>query len=336
MNASVSDVDPEDEGPLTYEPEFAYWSQDEEDSDSTETPRASFEGLPDLDDEPMNSALPAIDEPEAPHEVPPMEMDEELSIGESDGMSFDDDFSTGLEDLDFTDYSDELSAEVEEPTPEPDDSADEDDSEFTEGLIPEGDEEVESSAGSSMEDAPEDEDDDEESSLGEIAKSAGAAIVLGGKTALSALQKIFAKLPLVGKFVTNAARAGVTLALLLAVPIALVVVSSAITRSATEPAETASISLPDNGGVEMSKMMLSDDGKTLTATLTNTGDVIAETTPEAKLKAVSLSNPISWYKRSDVGSCVGETVTIDIEASTQVTLKCTTTEANAVVEGALK
>lgn len=335
MNASASDVDPEDEGPLTYEPEFAYWSQDDEASDSPGAPQASFGGLPDLDNEPVDAALPDIDEPEAPDNEESVELDDELSIDESSGMSFDDDFSTGLEDLDFTDYSDEIEDPVDEPAPESAESESEDDSEFTEGLEPEDDVEPESPAGSSMEDGPE-EDEDDESSLGEIAKAAGSAVALGSKTALSALQKIFAKLPLVGKFVTSAVRAGVTLVLLVAVPIALIVVSSAIVRSATEPAETASISLPDNGGVEMSKMVLSDDGKTLTATLTNTGDVIAEATPGAKLKAVSLSNPISWYKRSDVGSCVGEAVTIDIEASTEVTLKCTTTEANAVVEGALK
>lgn len=340
MNSSPSDIDPEDSGPLTYEPEFAYWSQDDDASnDSSGETSAGFGGLPDLDDSKVVSdGLPVLDEetPDLGDSLPVVaEESDEFPPNDSDSMSFDDGFSTGLEDLDFTDYTSDDEVNSEPETEEDSDSPDL--SEFTDGLEPDVEDESDDEEDiAEPNDDNSDEDEDDGSSLGEIAKTVGSALAIGGKKGLEVLQKILSKLPLVGKLVTNAVRAGVTLVLLVAVPVALIVVSSAIVRASTAPSETVTISLPDNGSVAMSKMVLSDDGDSLTATLTNTGDVIADVTPNANLKAVVITSPISWYKRADVGSCTGEMVTVDIEASTDVTLKCTTSDEKAIPEGVLQ
>lgn len=318
MNSSPSEGNSRKDGPLTYEPEFAYYDGAvQEETSSGPVEDSTFAGLPDLEPSDEVGGLPNLDD------APEAESDS------SEGMSFDDDFSDGLEDMgDFSDFgsdpAENVSDEAELPEEDPDD-------ELLEGLDDSEDEATPEDEGEE-----DDAEDDDASSAGEIAKTAGAALAAGAKKGLSSAQKLLSKLPLVGKFVTSAARAGIALVLVIAIPVALVIVSSAITRSVTAPEDTASVSLPDNGGVEMSAMKLSDDGKKLTATLSNTGDVIADVTPSATLKAVDLSNPISWYVRKDVGSCKGELANIDIEASVEVTLKCDSSDGDAVPEGALK
>lgn len=336
MNSFPSEPESRNDGPLTYEPEFAYYDGDTQNETSDDlTDETSFAGLPSLDQLDESPEFPSLDEDLTEAEEPDLGAPQEIE-GSSEGMSFDDGFSNGLEDLgDFADFGDS----------EPDDAESEDDpedDELLEGLddspsapdASDSEDEVDSNA--APDESSEDEDDDDSSSLGELAKNAGAGLGAGLTKGLAGSRKILSGLPVIGKFITTAARAGIALALIVAVPIAIILVSSAIVRASTAPAETATVSLPDNGSVEMSKMVLSDDGKTLTATLKNTGDVIADVTPAATLKAVELSSPTSWYMRTDVGTCEGEKMTLDIEASKDITLSCTTSDSNAVVEGTLK
>lgn len=183
----------------------------------------------------------------------------------------------------------------------------------------------------------EDDDEDDESSVGDMAKSLLEASKKGLLATVAFAGGFLKKLPGVGKLITSTTRAAIGLALVIAIPVALIFASAFITRSATAPPESATVSLPDEGGVEMSNMVLNDEGTKLTATLTNTGEVIADVTPSATIKAAELKNPVSWYVRTDVGECTGETANLDIEESVEVTLSCTGSNGSSVkAEGSLE
>lgn len=299
--------------------------------------------LPDLDDDDLE--LPVSSEeataPEPSSALPDFESD----LTDSDDMMvFNEDFDQTEEEFPELDL-DEDTGEPEDSTPASDDlenfdlDADEEDApseETDEGEQPANDPLEDFDEPEDDEVEPED-DEDDDSSIGDMAKSSLEAIKKGLLALVAFAGGLLKKLPGVGKLITSTTRAAIGLALVIAIPFALVFVSAFITRSATAPPESVSISLPDQGGVELADMELNDDGTTLTATLTNTGEVIADATPSATIKAVEWKNPVSWYVRSDVGECTGESTNLDIEESVEVTLSCTGSSGSSVkIEGSLE
>lgn len=305
--------------------------------------------LPDLDDDDLDLPTPVeqlTEVEETASALPDFEDDE--AADSEDMMVFSEDFDQPEEEFPELDLDESDDA----PSPEPDSENDElesfesEDDEITE--FSEAPEDEEQASEDTLEDfdesdddtedpQPEEDEDDDESSVSDMAKSALEAIKKGLLSVVAFAGGLLKKLPGVGKLVTNTTRAAIGLALIIAIPVALVFVSAFITRSATAPPEAVAVSLPDQGGVEMSNMALNDDGTELTATLTNTGEVIADITPSATIKATDLKNPISWYVRSDVGECTGETTNLDIEESVEVTLSCTGSSGSSVkIEGSLE
>lgn len=316
-----------------YEPEFAFY-----DGEKEEKPK--FEGLPELEDDvlPPETKNQVNDESSDWDDVVSTEspLNEDLPPID-DPIIFDDDFEAGLPTFN--------ESEPEESSPS-DDSLEEGLEEFNEGP-PSLDNEESNDDTDSVSPDPEvekqdeddedaDNDDNDSASLGEIVSSAVQSLGVAGIAFLKFVQKRLSKIPIIGKFATNTLKTGISLLLILAVPVAIVLVTSAIARSATGPDDVATASLPDNGSAQMSEMTLSDDGKKLTVKITNTGDIIADVTPSATLEGVKLSNPISWYTRTEMGKCTGETVTVDIDDSVETTLKCDADSDNLTVAGKLE
>lgn len=303
--------------------------------------------LPDLDDDDLDLPTP-VEQPaeveETANALPDFEDDE--TADSEDMIVFSEDFDQSEEE--FPEFDLDESDDAPSPDSENDEleSFESEDDEITEFSEDPEDEEQEpadtledfdESDDDTEEPQPEEDEDDDESSISDMAKSALEAIKKGLLSIVAFAGGLLKKLPGVGKLVTNTTRAAIGLALIIAIPVALVFVSAFITRSATAPPEAVAVSLPDQGGVEMSNMALNDDGTELTATLTNTGEVIADITPSATIKATDLKNPISWYVRSDVGECTGETTNLDIEKSVEVTLSCTGSSGSSVkIEGSLE
>lgn len=92
-------------------------------------------------------------------------------------------------------------------------------------------------------------------------------------------------------------------------------------------AELSSVEFPDGGLVEIANLEPSENN-TVTAKLTNSGEVIAEdirVTVEVSEK--SLGDPSSWFSPKRTGACSlpdEELLTIDIEQSVEATLSCDT------------
>lgn len=333
--------------PLTFEPEFAFYDgEDTSDESDSKAESKPFAGLPDLDEIDNAPFAPTKNVPvESSQEDIEDEVEPESEGVDDDfsGMTFDDDFNDSLDISDFGTVFSSQSNEQEEP--EDSESADEpNDSEVDElnaGLDefedPDTSEEGEPDDSETEEDSDEDSDDDDDtSSAGEIAKTAVSALGAASLTALKAAQKGLSKLPMIGHLITSLVRTSVALALIVVIPLVLIMVSSSISRSMTAPSDTASVSLPDEGGAQLSNMKVTDDGKSLTGTITNTGEVIAEVTPSATLKGVNLKDPVSWYVRTDLGTCTGKPVTVDIDDSVDVKLTCDSPTNNVVPEGALE
>lgn len=138
--------------------------------------------------------------------------------------------------------------------------------------------------------------------------------------------KIFSslgKIPFIGKIFNPLIKvASVALTVLLLLPLLLIPLIVYNVAVNTVPNE-AELLLPDNGSVIIANVNFDKSTQTANALITNTGDIIAEVTPEFTIWIYELGlNPATWVKFSPFDTCIGESTVVDIDTSVEVQVEC--------------
>lgn len=140
---------------------------------------------------------------------------------------------------------------------------------------------------------------------------------------ISAVLGILSKLPLIG-FIFSAALGATQILKGIAqyLPLVFVIGGLATVSYFSIPRDSQMI-MPDNGGATFTEFVYNSDSHTVSGLVTNTGDIIAEVQPEFKVMTIQPElNPLTWFIPSETSVCVSDTVWVDIDDATQITVEC--------------
>lgn len=94
---------------------------------------------------------------------------------------------------------------------------------------------------------------------------------------------------------------------------------------------TGGVKFPDEGSSTISNFAFDPSTMTASATVTNTGDVIAQVQPVFTVWAYQVSlNPSKWTSYEKQGTCSGKVVTLEIDAKATVSVKCSISKINGI------
>lgn len=143
---------------------------------------------------------------------------------------------------------------------------------------------------------------------------------------ISGILGILSKLPLIG-FIFSAALGATNILKGIATYLPLVfVIGILATISYFSVPREAEILLPDSGSATLSELSFNSETMTATGTVTNTGDVIANVSPEFSIYTIQPElNPKTWFIPTPVATCVGGEVSVDIDGSQTVDMACSGT-----------
>lgn len=143
------------------------------------------------------------------------------------------------------------------------------------------------------------------------------------KSASERLFKLLTRLPLIGSLFGRLLRfAGFLVSVLIliaiiAVPVGLFTIASATVK------DPPILTFPDNGSALIKSPDFSKDSGKATATVENTGDVIAEVKPTLTVWSYSPGvNPKTWVTFNKIGVCESDYITVEIDGSKQISLDC--------------
>jgi len=88
--------------------------------------------------------------------------------------------------------------------------------------------------------------------------------------------------------------------------------------------QKSTIELPDNGSGVIQNLSYDSNTNLVKGTIVNTGDVILEVTPTVTVYSLNpqLTSPLTWILSRESQTCVGETVSIDIDTEQQISIQC--------------
>lgn len=303
--------------------------------------------LPDLDDteteddfsfDDESGALPDLEENNSESEYGIIEMPDDVDGFEplDFGFESDDDDDGEFKFDDFEEDNENL--ESGDDSESPDENSDEDD-DFEFANLDDTDEEESDSPDNDDEETDDNEDDSSKFDIKKIGKSILAFLALCiNKLAdtLMSLVKILGHIPKIGKFfrmIPKNKKIFKIIAMIL--PLIIIFALFFMLLKFSGGSTPATIELPDQGKAVMSNYEINEDNNTVTATVENKGEIIADVTPSVKFYSSSWS-PLSWFKPQERGVCKSEMVSVDIDSQENVTMKCDEIKGfNFKIEGVL-
>src|SRR5699024_9770974 len=223
------------------------------------------------------------------------------SDDEDDGEFKFDDFEDDNENLESGDDSES-----------PDENSDEDD-DFEFANLDDTDEEESDSSDNDDEETDDDEENSSKFDIKKIGKTILAFLALCINKladALMNLVKILGHIPKIGKFfrmIPKNKKIFKIIAMIL--PLIIIFILFFMLLKFSGGSTPATIELPDQGKAVMFNYEINEDDNTVTATVVNKGEIIADVTPSVKFYSSSWS-PLSWFKPQERGVCKSEMVSV--------------------------
>jgi hypothetical protein len=309
-------------------PQLPYEEDEEDEEEDTDDDDGDWDSIEVEDD----ASIPVI-EP-----VRPPSSEHVIEVDDDDFESFiDQAFDDGVD----LEDDDELEAPLSLPDAEVDDDDDWSDEELTASLAPvdapledddekpEEDEEPEASSEAPLEDEelPEEEEIAKplsKKSTKPKSKSKGKGKNRSPITKLSeGMFRALTLIPFIGRLFKPFERfarfflPAIVVLLILAIPFG---VYSFAGNAITNP---PILKFPDGGSATIGKFKFDKGTQTATATVTNTGDVIADVTPVFTVWSYELGlNPTKWVAFQKLGECKGTPVSVPIDGVEEVSAKC--------------
>lgn len=140
---------------------------------------------------------------------------------------------------------------------------------------------------------------------------------------LTTVLGILSKLPLIGFVFKIALEATKVLrAIAQYIPLAFFIGGLVLT-SYLSVARESIIALPDSGGATFNNFQYDSASNSASGVILNTGNIIADVQPTFEIKSIKPgANPVSWVIPETVSTCEIESVQVDIDATMNVTAKC--------------
>jgi hypothetical protein len=140
---------------------------------------------------------------------------------------------------------------------------------------------------------------------------------------LTAILGILSKLPLIGfvfKIALEATR--VLRAIAQYIPLVFFIGALVAVSYFSVPRDSL-IALPDSGGATFNNFQYDAGSNSASATIINTGDIIADVQPQIEIRAIKPGlNPVTWVIPEVVSKCESKSVRVDIDSTMNVIAKC--------------